>query len=105
MLRGEFRVQSVLAPPPRGETMRLLSIKAIGTLLAALALGTGLLVISLPRPDAPQVTPKRLALLVGCTKYQHPDITELYGPANDVALFADLLRSQFGFGGDEITQL
>jgi hypothetical protein len=88
--------------------MRLPSIKVTGLLLAALALAAGLVTLALvgpPRPDAPLVTPKRLALLVGCTKYQHPDITELYGPANDVALFADLLRSQFSFVDAEITQL
>ena len=38
-----------------------------------------------------QTPPARLALLVGCTKYQHPRIPELYGPANDVPLFAKLL--------------
>lgn len=34
---------------------------------------------------AKTAAPKKLALLVGCTLYQHMDsIPELYGPANDV---------------------
>jgi hypothetical protein len=43
------------------------------------------------------------ALLVGCTKYDHcPNVRELYGPRNDVPMFAELLEKQFGFAGDRI---
>jgi hypothetical protein len=87
--------------------MRLRSIKAAGLL----ACGFGILLIAvvllgLPhRAGLPVGTPARLALLVGCTQYQHPRIPELYGPANDVRLFADLLRTQFGFTDAEMVQL
>jgi hypothetical protein len=76
---------------------------------AALILcGAGLLLfagfLAMP-PATAHGTPRRLALLVGCTHYEHPGVPELYGPANDVPLFANVLRSQFGFAEDDITQL
>src|SRR5205085_11772684 len=55
--------------------------------------------------EEPAGTAKRLALLVGCTKYRHPEIPELFGPANDVKLFADMLREHFGYEDGEITRL
>lgn len=44
------------------------------------------------------------ALLVGCTRYRR-SIDELWGPANDVPLLAELLREHFGFAQEDITQL
>jgi hypothetical protein len=50
--------------------------------------------------------PKKYALLVGCTRYQNNEnLLELWGPANDVPRFGDLLRKRFGFPGENITQL
>lgn len=46
------------------------------------------------------------ALLVGCSSYPHLSRREqLPGPANDVALFHNLLRTQFGFEQEKITVL
>ena len=41
---------------------------------------------------------KKYALLVGCTEYKnYPQLEQLYGPANDVPMFARLLTTRFGF--------
>lgn len=45
-------------------------------------------------------------LLVGCSSYPHlSGDKQLPGPANDVALFHNLLRTQFGFEREKITVL
>jgi hypothetical protein len=50
--------------------------------------------------------PARRALLVGCTQYPNSgSLTELYGPANDARLFAEVLKERFGFQDNEITIL
>jgi hypothetical protein len=46
---------------------------------------------------AQKAEPQRHALLVGCTHYENPKITKLEGPANDVLMLRDLLRSKYGF--------
>src|SRR5262245_2643776 len=48
------------------------------------------------------VTAKKHALLIGCTKYQRETITELWGPANDVPRVRDLLINRFGFPRDGV---
>lgn len=56
-----------------------------------------------PEPAAPS-----LALLVGCTQYpNHPKLRELYGPGNDVPMWAALLTDPhgFAFAKDNVTQL
>lgn len=68
--------------------LRLLVLAAALSLLAAcLAHGGG--------------SGKRFALLVGCTVYPKSEIRELWGPANDVPLWAKLL-DKFGFAQDNI---
>ena len=42
-------------------------------------------------------TVRRHALLVGCTHYENSSIPKLEGPANDVLMLRDLLRSKYGF--------
>lgn len=52
--------------------------------------------------------PPNLALLVGCTKYpNNRDLIELWGPANDVPMWADLLTDAdgFAFPKENVTRL
>ena len=47
-----------------------------------------------------------LALLVGCTKYDHLDpAVHLHGPANDVALMQKMLCGRFGFAAARVVML
>ena len=62
---------------------------------------TWLLALQAPAQQQPV---KRYALLVGCTLYPKAGINELYGPANDVKLWAGLLE-KFGFPPDHVTTL
>lgn len=49
---------------------------------------------------------EKFALLVGCTQYPNNErISELWGPGNDVPLFAKVLEKRFGFAKDHITLL
>ena len=49
---------------------------------------------------------KKYALLVGCTRYEAlPAAQHLWGPTNDVALMARVLRQKFDFSEHNITQL
>jgi hypothetical protein len=62
--------------------------------LSALLLGLTVLA-STARPAPPR---DAHALLVGCTVYKnHPGLRELYGPKNDVKIWADLLTDPKGF--------
>src|SRR4051812_19776116 len=56
-------------------------------------------------PCAAQPAGKKLALLVGCTKYQESSIRSLDGPANDVVLWEKLLMHKFAFPAENITKL
>jgi hypothetical protein len=49
--------------------------------------------------------PAGYALLVGCTEYKNVPIPELHGPANDVPMFARMLRDDFGFPPTNIRTL
>jgi hypothetical protein len=71
-----------------------------------LAVGFGLLALCTFAPTPAWGQSKKLALLVGCTKFPRAsDLPELWGPANDIPLWAGLLRSRFGFADKDITQL
>src|SRR4051812_2749313 len=58
---------------------------------------------------APSAEPAKHALLVGCTEYpNHPGLRELYGPANDIPLWADLLtdpQKGFAFPKENVRRL
>ena len=54
-------------------------------------------------PDPP--SGNRYALLIGCTKYDQNERLRLVGPANDLVLMRDLLRSRFRFPAANITEL
>jgi len=54
---------------------------------------------------AQQAAGGRHALLVGCGQYELGEAWRLYGPENDVALFGELLRRQFGFADRDIVKL
>ena len=56
-----------------------------------------------PEPD--KANPAKLALLIGCTQYDNPQIRDLKGPANDIVLMHDLLAARFGFAPQDITVL
>jgi len=74
----------------------------LGFIVAA-ALGLSVCLQTLAQSDA---QPQRYALLVGCTEYRNCDrIPELWGPANDVPMFAELLATVFGFDLQNMTQL
>ncbi|WP_442510606.1 caspase family protein [Novipirellula sp. SH528] len=59
------------------------------------------------RADEPAVAENtQHALLIGCTQYPNNSrIPELWGPANDVPAFANLLTQRFGFSPANIQQL
>ncbi|WP_437203438.1 caspase family protein [Planctomicrobium sp. SH664] len=49
---------------------------------------------------------QKQALLVGCTEYEQSDaIRRLYGPANDIPMFRNMLKERFGFQDAEIRTL
>jgi hypothetical protein len=81
------------------------------TLLEAVGLIVGLALLCCGRPGpacagAEGSAQNKFALLVGCTEYQHmPAIPELFGPANDVPKFAELLVKKFDFAEKNITRL
>lgn len=54
--------------------------------------------------DEPATAGKQYALLVGCTTYDC-NITELWGPSNDVLAWTKLLTEQFGFPETNITRM
>jgi hypothetical protein len=60
-----------------------------------------------PGADAASKSPiKKYALLVGCTEYVNVrNVPKLDGPANDVPLFAGVLKESFGFADADITCL
>jgi hypothetical protein len=65
-------------------------------------LNKGWLGASLQNPDSP----KKFALLVGCTQYPNAaTILPLDGPLNDVAFFLELLTKQFAFPEADIVRL
>lgn len=49
--------------------------------------------------------PSKHALLVGCTRYDNPQINPLEGPANDVILLRDVLKRLYGFTDEHMTTL
>ncbi len=53
----------------------------------------------------PPVSVAGRALLIGCSSYPHLKGQQLPGPANDVALYHNLLRTQFGFEREKIKVL
>jgi hypothetical protein len=54
-------------------------------------------------PGIPGRADKNYALLVGCTQYRYcTKVRELFGPRNDVPMFARLLEQQFGFDRDRM---
>jgi hypothetical protein len=56
--------------------------------------------------DTPKRPAKRLALLIGCSKYDHlPEFASLRGPSNDVQLMSRMLRERFKFKGENIWDL
>jgi len=61
----------------------------------------------LARSDVGQTcpAPKKCALLVGCSDYQDPSITDLWAPANDVQIWSDVLVGHFGFDGARVRRL
>lgn len=80
------------------------------TKLGLTALGLGALAVSLGAcaadPSGGAAGGRRLALLVGCTKYPSlPAKWRLEGPANDIALWRRLLRERFGFKPEHIKVL
>ncbi|MBY0231014.1 MAG: caspase family protein, partial [Gemmataceae bacterium] len=70
-------------------------------------LASGLALAGCSRRAVPDAEPpERLALLVGVTKYAPGTPWKpLSGPVNDVELWADLLRTRFGFADEGITRL
>ena len=74
-------------------------IVSIGFLVAAAASAESANAASPPSP------PPNLALVVGCTKYQNPNIPSLDGPGNDAVLFHRLLVTTFKFNEENIIDL
>lgn len=72
----------------------------------SLGLSIGCLSLAITLAMAHPAAAARHALLVGCTAYAgHSGVNPLYGPKNDVALFARLLKERFGFAEENITTL
>lgn len=82
---------------------RALWLQVVAALLCAFSLGSA----ARAEPSAPAgEVVERYALLVGCTEYRNCNrIPELWGPANDVPMFGDMLATLFGFAPEHITQL
>jgi hypothetical protein len=71
----------------------------------AVKLTLALLAFVVSAPLVAHADDNKYALLVGCSKYQLEGIPDLYGPANDVPLFAELLEKDFAFAKKNISCL
>lgn len=72
----------------------------------ALCCAAALLTLSPASKASAADPPRKYALLVGCTKYApEAKFSDLAGPANDVLLMRDLLRTKFQFADADIVTL